>query len=94
MLHGAVEVAGEAVLDEQGGEVERPQHELLEVPGRLPRLVAGQHPRPSRVRGRLGVVRVILICTSDQLVIITGMEAVDQTCSSISSQRSRISIQW
>jgi len=53
VLHGAVEVAGEAVLDEQGGEVERPQHELLEVPGRLPRLVAGQHPRPRRVRGRL-----------------------------------------
>ena len=34
VLHGAVEVAGEGVLDEEGGEVEGPQHQLLEGAGR------------------------------------------------------------
>ena len=34
MLHGAVEVAGEGVLDEEGGEVEGPQHQLLEGVGK------------------------------------------------------------
>lgn len=44
MLHGAVEVAAEAVLNEQGGEVEGPEHQLLQPPVLLAGLVALQQP--------------------------------------------------
>ena len=74
MLHRAVQVAREGVLNKQGGEVEGPQHlklntivtqgfiqgernkgdhQLLEVPGLLPRLVAGKHPGSRRSASRL-----------------------------------------
>ena len=46
MLHRGVEVSGEGVLDEQGGKVEGPQDQLLEVLCPLPWLVTGQHPGP------------------------------------------------
>ena len=41
-LYGAVEVSGEAVLNEQGGEVEHGQQQGLEVPVIWP--VAHQQP--------------------------------------------------
>ena len=46
MFHAGVEVAGEEVLDQEGREVECPQHQLLRPLGLGPGLVAGQHPGP------------------------------------------------
>ena len=44
MLHTAVEVAGEGVLDQQRGEVEGPQHQLFAPHGLRPGLVTGEDP--------------------------------------------------
>ena len=47
-------MSGEGMLDEQGGEVKGPQHQLLEVLCPGPGLVTGQHPGPRGAdRGRL-----------------------------------------
>ena len=44
MLHAGVEVSGEGVLYQQGGEVQGPEDELLGLLGLGPGLVAGQNP--------------------------------------------------
>ena len=44
MLHGAVKVAAEAVLDEQGGKVQGPEHQLLEAAVLVAGPVALQQP--------------------------------------------------
>ena len=44
MLHAGVEVSGEGVLYQQGGEVQGPEAELLGLLRRGPGLVAGQNP--------------------------------------------------
>ena len=46
MLHAGVEVSGEGVLYQQGGEVQGPEDELLGPLGLGPGLVAGQDPGP------------------------------------------------
>ena len=44
MLHAAVQVAGEGVLDQQRGEVEGPQHQLFAPQGLRAGLVTGEDP--------------------------------------------------
>ena len=58
MLHAGVEMSGEGVLYQQGGEVQGPQDELLGPLGLGPGLVAGQDPGP-RLAGRGGLEDLI-----------------------------------
>ena len=58
MLHAGVEMSGEGVLYQQGGEVQGPQDELLGPLSLGPGLVAGQDPG-SRLTGRGGLEDLI-----------------------------------
>ena len=44
MLHTAVQVAGEGVLDEERGEVEGPEHQLFAPHSLRSRLITGKDP--------------------------------------------------
>ena len=44
MLHTAVQVAGEGVLDEERGEVEGPEHQLFAPHGLRTWLITGEDP--------------------------------------------------